>query len=361
MPFDPPFPIDHLHEGERNRIRNGDLNPREQEMLAKGEDPWRKFRGPEKQPPSKPPAGAEEWYSDDPNDVSLLTGQRKRFTALRIPATKPKEKKPEQEQLPLSTGTRVPGQRSDSAIEQERREREQKQIEAEVVATMHPTHREKYSDLGTPENQRQAIFATYKEKLDERKRRDEAEFRKRLAQIAEAQDLLQRIKGDPSKAHVPLPADDSEEELLKWRHEMSKPVQTVPHANPSEQWIRRDRMWRDIQATGRADPKDIAEEEAEALRYKLQVQEARERKFREVQAEFAPKPIASLEARETVQPTAPSVVQQRDRETEKPEQRPSTALEKFDKLAERNSFMGGGIGMAIAAYAFLLSGAPALA
>jgi hypothetical protein len=41
------------------------------------------------------------------------------------------------------------------------------------------------------------------------------------------------------------------------------------------------------------------------------------------------------------------------RKPEKP-----SALEKFDKLAERNSFMGGGIGMAIAAYAFLLGGAP---
>lgn len=38
--------IGHLHEGERNRIHSGGLNPQESAMLAKGEDPWAKFRGP---------------------------------------------------------------------------------------------------------------------------------------------------------------------------------------------------------------------------------------------------------------------------------------------------------------------------
>lgn len=40
------FWIGHLHVGERNRIQSGGLNPQEREMLAKGEDPWAKFRGP---------------------------------------------------------------------------------------------------------------------------------------------------------------------------------------------------------------------------------------------------------------------------------------------------------------------------
>jgi hypothetical protein len=210
---------------------------------------------------------------------------------------------------------------------------------------MHPTHREKYSDPGTPENQRQAIFETYKTKWGERKRREDAEFQKKLDRIAEAQDWLQRIEGDPSKAHLPRPADDSEEELFKWHHEMSKPVDHVPFGNPSEQWVRRDRMWRDIQATGRADPKDIAEEEAEALRYRLQVQEARERKLRELETEFVPRRPVPEKRKED-----PPVVREAD---PKP-----TWLDKFWKLAESNFFMGGGVAMAIAGYGFILAGAP---
>jgi hypothetical protein len=42
--FDPPFPIGHLYKGEQDRIRAGDLNLYEREMLAKNEDPWAKFR-----------------------------------------------------------------------------------------------------------------------------------------------------------------------------------------------------------------------------------------------------------------------------------------------------------------------------
>ena len=46
--FDPPFDISHLHKGEQDRIKRGDLTPDEQGMLARNEDPWAKFRGPEK-------------------------------------------------------------------------------------------------------------------------------------------------------------------------------------------------------------------------------------------------------------------------------------------------------------------------
>jgi hypothetical protein len=237
----------------------------------------------EKSKEAKPHAGGEEWYSDDPNDVSWITGRRRKFIALRVPADKSKKK--EQEQLPLSTGTRVVGQVASETAD-ERRVREQQELEAEVVAIMPTTHRDKYNDPNTPETQRTAIFQTYKEKLDERRSRDEAEFNRKLARVAEAHDWLQRIKGDPSKAHIPLPADESEEELLKWHSEMSQVKPTVPHANPSEQYVRRDRMWRDIQATGRAGPQDIAEEEAEAERYRREVAEARERKRKELEAEF---------------------------------------------------------------------------
>lgn len=125
-------------------------------------------------------------------------------------------------------GTRVPGQISYSSSEYDRKQREQEKIEAEVVETMLPTHRAKYNNPDTPEDQRNVIFQTYKDKLEERKYREAAEFRRRVARIAEAQDLLRTIKDDPQKAHIPRPADDSEEELLKWHEDMQRPADHVP-------------------------------------------------------------------------------------------------------------------------------------
>jgi hypothetical protein len=53
---DPPFSISHLHRGEQDRIREGRLNPYEQEMLAKNEDPWAKFRVSDKDDTGTPEA-----------------------------------------------------------------------------------------------------------------------------------------------------------------------------------------------------------------------------------------------------------------------------------------------------------------
>lgn len=60
-----------------------------------------------------------------------------------------------------------------------------------------------------------------------------------------------------------------------------------PFPNPSKEWRRRDRINRAIQSGGRPDPQDIAEEEAEELRYQLQVKQARERKLRELEPAFS--------------------------------------------------------------------------
>jgi hypothetical protein len=114
------------------------------------------------------------------------------------------------------------------------------------------------------------------------------------------------------------------------------------YGNLSDAQLRQQRIDRAYQSGQQPDPEDLAEEEAEAERYHRKLAEARERKRKEVEAEFSPKPIAPMQA-----------VQQADKE-----QPSNTALAKFDKLAERNSFMGGGLSMAIAAYAFLLGGAP---
>jgi hypothetical protein len=73
------FWIGHLHQGERNRIHSEGPNHQEREMLAKGEDPWAKFRGP--LPPSiqpyvrpVPQALADEPTSPQPPTTQLETG-----------------------------------------------------------------------------------------------------------------------------------------------------------------------------------------------------------------------------------------------------------------------------------------------
>ncbi|HUS09143.1 MAG TPA: hypothetical protein VMZ30_01665 [Pyrinomonadaceae bacterium] len=69
---------------------------------------------------------------------------------------------------------------------------------------------------------------------------NEAERRKQQRLLAEeeltahALDMLQRIKEDPSKAHLLPPADASLADLHKWYEEMSKPQDRPDYGNPPE-------------------------------------------------------------------------------------------------------------------------------
>ena len=139
---------------------------------------------------------------------------------------KPLEKA-NQGEVSIRPGTRVPGQRR-SETDEERRQREEEKVEAEIIESMHPQDRAKYNDPDTSEERRNTIFETYKDKLEERKRHEEADFRRQLDRTVKAQDLLRRIKGDPSKIDVPLPADESKEALLAWYNEMSQPKRYLP-------------------------------------------------------------------------------------------------------------------------------------
>jgi hypothetical protein len=77
MPYEPPFPIGHLHQAEQRRIRDGNLNPHERGMLAKGKDPWNRFRGSErsssesaKKPIKNPDPALVDVIRDDPGQMS---------------------------------------------------------------------------------------------------------------------------------------------------------------------------------------------------------------------------------------------------------------------------------------------------
>lgn len=338
MPFEPPFPIGHLHKGEQDRIRNGDLNPTEREMLGKGEDPWAKFRGPEKEPPQKDLGSKESDQGD----------------------------------LPLSTGTRVIGQTADEkTTPQQERDRKLRAFMSDPVRAAYDA-----ADF----EQREIIWAANERAFEEAEIRKEQKRLRDQQRMEKIFDALQRVKEDPDKAHLLPPDGASMPELEKWYEDnFTKPVRPVPFANPSEQHIRRDRMWRDIQRTGRADPEDIAEEKAEAERYRRKVVEAIEKKLGEIETERErakpgatpdPKPLrphgdsrnvgTSRDFDQVVAGKTSQITLGDHNQVviASGNERGGTAMEKFDKLAERNSFMGGGVAVAFAAYAFLLSGAP---
>jgi hypothetical protein len=66
-----------------------------------------------------------------------------------------------------------------------------------------------------------------------------------------------------------------------------KRIRRIPFANPSEEWLREDRINRAIQSGGRPDPKDLADRAAEQVRYQREVAEAFERKRKELESEAA--------------------------------------------------------------------------
>lgn len=233
MAFEPPFPIGHLHSGEQQRIRAGNLNSHELAMLAKGEDPWAKFRGPQNQ----------------------------------------------------AEGTRLPGQLP-AQTEQER-------IDAKLLDFMSQQVRAAYDAADS--EQKSIIWEANKRAFGEAERRREQKLRDEQELMGKIFDAIQRVKENPDKADLLPPPNASIQELKKWYEDISKPVRPAPFANPSEQQIRQERMWRDIQMTGKADPNDIAEEEAEAERYRRELADARERKQKEAETKFGKPDLRQLQ------------------------------------------------------------------
>ena len=67
----------------------------------------------------------------------------------------------------------------------------------------------------------------------------------------------------------------------------NEPLHSIPFANPSERQLRHERMQRDTYIHGHPDPKDVAAEEAEELRYRYELAQERERQRKELESEFA--------------------------------------------------------------------------
>ncbi|HEY6803870.1 MAG TPA: hypothetical protein VI306_09855 [Pyrinomonadaceae bacterium] len=255
--------IGHLHVGERNRIKAGQLNSYERDMLANGQDPWEKFRGPLR-PDLSPPS--EEDTS--PQTIrTALDGVKKQAEALA------KEEFDDlaasllsSEQKPKEQGTRVPSQRAAPT--------EQEKEESRLLEFMSKQVRAEYerADL----KQKAIIWEANRRAFKESERREQQRTTRETDRKEKIFDLLQRLKEDQSKAHLLPPDTASMDDLDKWYEKMRQPVRNLPHAIPSEEYLRMERITQ-AYLTGHAPaPEDVAAQEAERLRSRRQLQAERE-------------------------------------------------------------------------------------
>jgi hypothetical protein len=187
--------------------------------------------------------------------------------------------------------------------------------DAEVEATIVGQHREMYDDRLGPTSRRKTIFDFYKNRLIQANKEKQEKFQRELERTGEARDRLrearEKNKDDPDML-AELPPDNAPtEQLLAWYDKSFEPAPHVPFpsegtrvyghgsgapsvqhwppfANPTEKQLRKERMERDIYIHGHPDPKDIAAEEAEEMRYRLQLAAEREKARKQVESEFAP-------------------------------------------------------------------------
>ncbi len=190
QPYEPPS--SNLHWMQRNQNRS------EQEQLKKRlkdlEDSSLSPEPPKNSIPDHPEISESGWGDPKPVD--------------------PKPKRPKAIEIPW-----IPTEK----------ERE----DAELLKFMPKPVRAAYDNAD--DEQKRILWEANKQVFEATKQRKEKEILAAQQRMAQVLDLLQRIKDDPSKAHL-LPRDDSSiEELDKWFEKMSQPVSRPDYGNnPSE-------------------------------------------------------------------------------------------------------------------------------
>ena len=81
----------------------------------------------------------------------------------------------------------------------------------------------------------------------------------------------------------------SEAQSKKKKISPTEPVRKVPFPNPSEEYLREQRIWNAIQSGGYPDPADLAARDADKVRYQQKVREAYQQKAQELASEFGSK------------------------------------------------------------------------
>jgi hypothetical protein len=252
------------------------------ELLAGLQSEWQSIPDPEPndlKPPYMPHADWAAYENGSKHVIPFHTRRWKKQRRAAVADMQPRQKdsttEPEKPR-----GIRVPGSVPSLTPQEER--------DARLLAFMPEQVRAAY-DAADFEH-RQIIWEANKRTFEEAEIRKAQKLLREQERMEEIFDALQRLREDPEKAHLlPSKPNPSSQELEQWyKDKFETPVDRIPFPNLTEQQIRQDRMWRDVQATGKADPNDIAEEEAEAERYRRSVAEKRNKKRAELDAEFAP-------------------------------------------------------------------------
>jgi heme/copper-type cytochrome/quinol oxidase subunit 4 len=99
--------------------------------------------------------------------------------------------------------------------------------------------------------------------------------------LKQREEFLEFFKARWRAAQEPTPQPEQQES----KPDDDKPIYKVPHPQPTEEQLRRERINRAIQSGGRPDPEDLAEERAEEVRHQRAVVETTERKLRETRSD----------------------------------------------------------------------------
>lgn len=276
--------IGHLHQGERNRIHSGGLNPQESAMLAKGEDPWAKFRGP--LPPSVPayvpPQGGFDGQFKDipPEELKDLELETKSDVDKAAESIEQRPVQSPEEQAAIISEQRA-RDRARQSNEQERGKQQRKetryirqhasltraqQERLELLRFMPKQVRDEYEKADA--HQRKIIWEGNKQAFKAARKREKEKLARDQKFMEQVFDLLQQIKEqaaeDPSKANLLPPDGASLSDLREWYQEMQKPMRPVPFPGPG--WVQlgdpeRERQRRDAELLERRE-RLLAREEA---------------------------------------------------------------------------------------------------
>ena len=109
---------------------------------------------------------------------------------------------------------------------------ENDRAKAELLKFMPQAIREAY-DKARPE-QKLALWEANRQAFENAERRKAQRLLREQKRTGELLEMLQRVREDPSKAHLQPPADASMEELNQWYEKMSKPQRIPDYGNPPD-------------------------------------------------------------------------------------------------------------------------------
>jgi hypothetical protein len=240
------FYISHLDQKGRDRIKRGEFEPREIEMLAKGEDPWGEHYPvpPDVRPPASLPP-FEQWiqsvvehFSPAAERVRQAASDAAKQSGLQPESPAPPEPPPND---PLSYkrphfGFSESDPKGETLGEYLLRSLPGRTAQEEYIDELRrfmpkPLLQE-YENTG-PER-RDMLWDANERAFKEAERRRQEALKREGELTTKILDTLYRLSEDPSKAHLLPPDDASMDELREWYKEISRPQGRPDYGNPPD-------------------------------------------------------------------------------------------------------------------------------